>query len=185
MQIAMPADRNNNRDEAEKGSDQERFLQAYVITCSVQRASRLAKVRLHAHSNWMQEDPTYPGRFRQARELAAQTLEDAAVRRAIEGVRRPILYKGKPVYIRGEPQYQIEYSDQLLILLLKANNPEKFKDRSDVTHKWDGDIDKLSIEELRTFERTTLAKYPELAEDLKKLEAIEVKAEEVKEQPKE
>jgi hypothetical protein len=55
--------------------------------------------------------------------------------------------------------------------------PKVYGDKTEVTHRWDGDIDKLSIEELQTLERTTLAKYPELLEDLKKLEAMEVKLE--------
>jgi hypothetical protein len=47
-----------------------------------------------------------------------QTLQDEAVRRAVEGIRRPVLYRGKQVYIHGEPLFDIEYSDQLLIRLL-------------------------------------------------------------------
>lgn len=126
MQITAPSNRNTYSPEAEKGSDQERFLQAFAATCSVQKASQLAKVRSQTHYDWLREDPTYSSRFRQARMWAAQRLEDEAVRRAIEGVRRPLLYKGKQVYIQGRAQYRVEYSDRLLICLLEALLPQKY-----------------------------------------------------------
>jgi hypothetical protein len=63
----------------------------------------------------MRKDATYAARFEEARQQAAQSLEDEAVRRAVEGTRRPVLYRDKQVYIQGEPLFQIKYSDQLLI----------------------------------------------------------------------
>jgi hypothetical protein len=80
-------------------------------------------------------------------------LEDEAVRRAKDGVRRPLVYKGKQVYIQGEPIYQIEYSDQLLIRLLEAYNPEKFKRRNETTFQWSGDLSELSESQLATLEK--------------------------------
>jgi hypothetical protein len=67
--------------------------------------------------------------------------------RACDGVKKPVLYKGKQVYIQGEPLYETEHSDALLIMLLKANNPDRYKDRQTITldlKDWDGDITKLS-----------------------------------------
>ena len=74
----------------------------------------------------MRKDATHPARFAQARERATQTLEDEAVRRAVDGVWKPVLYRGKQVYIQGEPLFEIDYSDQFLIRLLEAYNPEKY-----------------------------------------------------------
>lgn len=93
---------------------------------SILRASRSAQVHRQTHYFWMQEDPTYPPRFKAARQCAAQALEDEAVRRAHEGIRRPLLHKGKQVYINGEPAFTVEYSDQLLMFLLKAWNLSGF-----------------------------------------------------------
>jgi hypothetical protein len=154
MHIAIPPNRNGYRAEAEKGSDQKRFLQAFVITCSVHEASRLAKVRSEAHYEWLREDPTYSGRFREARIWAAQTLEDEAVRRALEGVRRPLLYKGKQVYLQGQAQYRLEYSDRLLLRLLEAFLPEKYGRRPDPVGAAlrAFDLNKLSGEQLDTLE---------------------------------
>lgn len=50
-----------------------------------------------------------------------QCLEDEAVRRGYEGVERPVTIAGKREIIR-------EYSDTLLIFLLKAARPQKYRD---------------------------------------------------------
>lgn len=76
----------------------------------------------------MRDDPTYPDRFHQAEEKAARTLEDEAVRRAHEGLRKAVRYKGRIV------GYETEYSDTILLALLKGNNPEKFRDRQAIEH---------------------------------------------------
>jgi hypothetical protein len=64
----------------------------------------------------------------------------------VEGVRRPVLYRGKQVYIQGKPLFDIEYSDQLLIRLLEAFNPEKYSRRVEQINLMDLDVDKLTPE---------------------------------------
>jgi hypothetical protein len=66
----------------------------------------------------------------------------------VEGVRRPVLYRGKQVYIQGKPLFDIEYSDQLLIRLLEAFNPEKYGRRFEQVNLMDIDPDKLTPEQL-------------------------------------
>jgi len=56
------------------------------------------------------------------------------------------LHKGKQVYVPGEPLFTTEYSDSLLMFLLKANNPDKFRDRIEQVNTQDIDIDRLSPE---------------------------------------
>lgn len=99
---------------------QARFLECFAVCGQVIQAARWAKLHRQAHYGWLREDPTYRARFEAAEEKAARALEDEAVRRAREGVRRPVFYKGR---ICG---YIDEYSDSLMGLLLKANNPKKF-----------------------------------------------------------
>jgi len=65
-------------------------------------------------------------------------LEDEAVRRAREGVRRPVRYKGKIV------GYETDYSDQLLVFLLKNWAPDKYREQLGVKFEWDGDPAKLN-----------------------------------------
>ena len=61
---------------------------------------------------------------------------------AHEGLRKPVWSKGKIV------GYETEYSDTLLLAMLKANNPDKFRDRIEQVNIQDIDIDKLSPEVL-------------------------------------
>ena len=102
---------------------QRRFLAAFSVCGQVCKAARWCKLHRQAHYGWMKEDPSYPARFREAEGVAARTLEDEMIRRAHEGLRKPVWYKGKIV------GYETEYSDALLIAALKANNPEKFRER--------------------------------------------------------
>lgn len=106
---------------------QARFLAAFGASASIVQASRWAKLNRGSHYNWMKEDPTYPARFEDAKNKAARTLEDEAVRRAHQGLRKAIYYKGKVV------GHETEYSDTLMLALLKANAPEKFIDRTATT----------------------------------------------------
>lgn len=99
-------------------------MAAFSACASIVQAARWAKLSRNAHYNWLKEDPTYPQRFKEAVVAASRALEDEAVRRAREGLRRAVRYKGKVV------GYETEYSDTLLLALLKANAPEKFVERS-------------------------------------------------------
>jgi len=65
------------------------------------------------------------------------------------GIAKPVLYKGKQVYVDGEPLYEYQYSDALMMFLLRAYDREKFGDRQVIELKledWDGDLSKLTDE---------------------------------------
>lgn len=104
---------------------QRRFLAAFAACGSLTRAARWAKMTRQNHYKWIDNDPQYAAIFPEFERRAARTLEDEAVRRAHQGVTRPVRYKGKIV------GYETEYSDQLLIALLKAWLPEKYRERID------------------------------------------------------
>jgi hypothetical protein len=125
---------------------QSRFLAAFAACGSIERASRSAQVHRQTHYFWMREDLTYPRRFKEAEVQAARALEDEAVRRAREGIRKPVLHRGKQVYVQGEPLFTTEYSDSLLMFLLKASNPERFRERLEQTNLLDIDPDKVPPE---------------------------------------
>lgn len=122
------------------------FLAAYAITGNVRLAAISAKINRVAHYRWLAEDEVYAEAFAEAQTEAGERLEEEARRRAIEGVRRVKFYKGLPILLpvydkRGrpvldgagnqtyEPYAEHEYSDTLLIFLLKGAFPEKYKDR--------------------------------------------------------
>jgi hypothetical protein len=54
--------------------------------------------------------------------------EEEADRRAVDGTKKGIWYKGKRV------GHELEYSDTLLLALLKAGDPDRFSDRKDIRH---------------------------------------------------
>jgi PAS domain-containing protein len=126
---------------------QERFLKCYEEAGQILEASRLAKVARPTHYRWLEEDPTYRPRFQTARIKAAQRLEDEAVRRARDGVRKLVLHKGEPVRIEGKLLYEHEYSDRLIEKLLEAGDPDRFN-RQRVA-PLEGDLDNLTEGQVR------------------------------------
>jgi hypothetical protein len=97
---------------------QQAFLAAYSETCSITSAARAAKLNRASHYEWLARDEEYRKVFAKAHEQAADALEDEAVRRAHEGTE-------KPITVAGEREIVREYSDTLLIFLLKAIRPRE------------------------------------------------------------
>src|SRR5260370_42537147 len=103
---------------------QQAFLSAYSETCSITSAARAAGLGRTVHYDWLAKDEGYRKAFAKAHEQAADALEDEAVRRAHEGTEKPITVAGQREIVR-------EYSDTLLIFLLKAIRPAKYRERFD------------------------------------------------------
>ena len=85
----------------------------------------MAGIDRGTHYDWLRKDPEYRAQFEAAQVQAADRLEDEAVRRAYEGVERPVTVAGKRELVR-------KYSDTLLIFLLKGLRPAKYRERYDV-----------------------------------------------------
>lgn len=77
-----------------------------------------------------------------------RTLEDEAVRRANEGIRKAVRYKGKIV------GYDTEFSDSLLIFMLKGGKPEKYKDRASFEHTGKDGRPLFDVATIREYMRT-------------------------------
>jgi hypothetical protein len=90
-------------------------------------------------------NPAFAKAWDEAEERAADALEAEAWRRAVVGVQEPIVSSGKVVRDDdGQPLAIRRYSDALMLALLKARRPEKFKDRAVVEHDIaDGLADRL------------------------------------------
>ncbi len=111
-------------DKRTKEQQQADFLAALQEYASVSRACKRVKVSRTNVYYWLKHDPAFKVGFDEAAEVASFALEDEAIRRAYEGTNKPVYQKGELVgYIR-------EYSDTLMIVLLKARMPEKYKDKS-------------------------------------------------------
>jgi len=135
---------------------QRAYIVAYGLCGGVQiRAAKAAKITPRAAQRWAKDSADFREALDAAEEVAASVLEEEARRRAIDGVRRPVLYKGKPVKDPENPDqylYEHEYSDRLLIEMLRAHHPRyrqmmrhEIRSGGDVP---DGDADK-GLETLR------------------------------------
>lgn len=99
-----------------------RFLEGYAKTGSVGRASLHAGVSRRTHLTWKAKDRKFAVAHEEALTIAVDQMEQEARRRGVEGVLDPVYYAGREVgTIR-------RYSDILLIFLLKAARPEKYRD---------------------------------------------------------
>lgn len=81
-----------------------------------------------------ESDEAFAAAWDDAIEAATDALELEARRRAVEGTDRPVFYQG------GEVGYVREYSDTLLIFLLKAHRPKKFRERVELEHQVPGGV---------------------------------------------
>jgi hypothetical protein len=115
---------------------QANFLAAFQLVPNVRLAAKAANIPPYAHYDWMQRYPDYKQKWQEQVEDLAQALEDEAIRRAKDGVKRMLWYKGKPIKTgRGKSArtaYETEYSDQLLIALLKRFRPALYREHTSV-----------------------------------------------------
>ena len=104
-----------------------KFLSTLRRTGKVSFSARAAG---YADSSYMHKlkaaDANFAKAWDEALNAAHDMLEDEAMRRAVEGVDKPVMYKGEVV------AYEKEYSDQLLMFLLRGNRPDKFRDNVQV-----------------------------------------------------
>jgi len=124
-----------------------RFLAAYAESGNISAASRTTGISRESHYRWLEEDD-YPLAFQYANDIAVDALEEEARRRAHKGLQRQKFHQGMPIMTecepndpqghevewRGEmtwvkPYIEHEYSDTLLIFLLKAKRPDVFRDK--------------------------------------------------------
>jgi len=105
------------------------FCSALAETGIVSRACKAVEITRETAYQWRRADPEFSKAWDQALEIGITALEDEAHRRAFNGTREPIYHLGKAV---GAVK---KYSDTLAIFLLKAHNPEKYRERHDVAVK--------------------------------------------------
>lgn len=103
-----------------------RFLKEYRQTGNVSTAMKSAKIARTTFYDWIKE-PEFAEEVKAAEVEATENLEAEATRRAMTGVVEPVFYQGKAVGgIR-------RYSDTLLIFLLKARNPKKYRENVSIS----------------------------------------------------
>jgi hypothetical protein len=129
----------------DKKRNQEKFLAAYAAIGITTKAAKAAGLCPSEPYHWLKEEgphgDEYRSRLAKAEKEAEDALEAEARRRAVDGLKRFKFFKGAPIIDpdtvteqnpQGTPYYELEYSDTLLIFLLKGINPEKYRDRQSV-----------------------------------------------------
>lgn len=113
------------------------FLEALAHGFSVTKASTLSGLPRRTAYNHRKSEPDFAALWDEAIEAGTDIVEDEALRRAVEGTEDPVFYQGEQV---GSVT---RYSDSLLVMLLKARRPEKYKDRQAHEHSGSLDIEGL------------------------------------------
>jgi len=136
-------------------AEQDKFIAMFSVCGRVGEAARRAQINRDAHYRWLRDDPAYAERFRESLTKVVQVLEDYAVESATVGIKSLIIQHGEVVKDKkGEPIYEYKRDPATLRFLLQAYDRARFGEVK-VTQldlkDWDGDISKLSDEQLDRF----------------------------------
>ena len=103
----------------------ELFLEILASTCNVSQASRISGYARRTAYEYREANEAFAKQWDEAIDIGIDALEGEARRRAHRGTRKPVFHKGS---VCGCVQ---EYSDTLMIFLLKAHRPAKYRERVD------------------------------------------------------
>lgn len=116
------------------------FIDALADAETVAGAAKIAKLsKTRAHEIKL-ADPAFAKRWEAAYDTGTEKLEAEAIRRGTMGVRKPVYQGGKLV------GYVQDYSDTLLIFMLKARRPEVYRERFEHSGPGGGPIQVQRIE---------------------------------------
>jgi hypothetical protein len=110
------------------------FIRTLAETGIVSRAAAAAGWNANTAYQLRKANKDFETMWNNAMEFATDSLELEARRRGQFGVQKPVYQQGRLV------GYQQEYSDPLLILLLKAHRADKFRDQQKVEHEHKGGV---------------------------------------------
>lgn len=106
------------------------FLESYAQWANITFACETSGVARRTVYEWQEHDADFAIAMRQAGDAATERLEREAWRRATEGspYTRTSYYRGEPV----GTDHKVEYSDQLMMLLLRARKPDTYRETTNV-----------------------------------------------------
>lgn len=115
----------------QSGQAKHAFLESYAQWANVSYACQQSGVPRANVYMWLEHDTVFAAAFHVAEAAATERLEREAWRRATEGTpyKRTSYWHGEPV---GTDE-KVEYSDQLMMLLLRARKPDVYREKVDVT----------------------------------------------------
>lgn len=109
------------------------FLQNLAVTGNITMAAAAAGWSRSIPNSLRRADKDFAAKWDYALETAADLLEAEALRRAVHGVQKPVFGRvGAGESARTEVVGHVtEYSDNLLVTLLRATKPDKYAQRID------------------------------------------------------
>lgn len=112
----------------------ETFLRELEQRGIVSDAAKLTGMSRAVFYEWRDADPEFAAQWAAALEIAIERAERAAYERGVEGWEEPVYGRvGKDR--DGEVGIIRKYSDTMLTLVLKANKPEKYREKVDHEHR--------------------------------------------------
>ena len=139
----------------QREAKQKKFLKAYREIGIIKAACKVAGINRSTYYDWAENDEAFKAQLPEAKEEACETLEIFAFEQA-RGIEEPAVSMGRIVYeeipvldeegnqtydVRGHPVFRRgrmvmvkKYSPSVLITLLKANMPEKYKEHKSIEH---------------------------------------------------
>lgn len=103
------------------------FLRVYATKGIIAAGLSAADVARSTYKRWREEDEAFNEACVEAEEMAADLLEMEARRRAEDGIDHPVIFKGEIT-----DTYK-QYSDTLMLALLKGVKPDKYKERKELS----------------------------------------------------
>jgi hypothetical protein len=154
------------------------FCAALAETCNVGKACAAVSISRWTAYQWRKEIPDFAAAWDDAMKAGVLALEDEAHRRAFDGIEDPLTHQGSFTYLyreakdedgetilddHGAPKmvpvldeqgnHKVaavrKYSDTLAIFLLKAHNPDKYRENSKVELAGRLAIGDMSEDEIR------------------------------------
>lgn len=132
---------------------QAKFLAALKRSPNVSAAAKAAGIARQYVYEVRAGDPDFAKAWEDALGHAIDGAEGELYRRAVKGTRKPVYYQDRKI------DELREYSDTLLIFLLKAHKPEKYREtvRSELTGANGGPIEHKNVTELTDDELANIA----------------------------
>jgi hypothetical protein len=154
----------------------DRFFDLYARYGSQEAARRGVDLKSASSiSNWKKNNKEFAKRFDEARIAHQELLEYELSKRAVWGIEEPVIYRGQPQFQRNPATGQLikdedgafvpvrvrKYSDQLLVLKLKSEMPDKYGGQEQIAL--------AAIRDAKSDEDHSAPSKQELRERLKKL----------------
>jgi len=116
------------------------FAENYARTGNVSAAAKAAGTSPWMHYHRLKNDPVYREWFEQAQAQIGQELEDLAIDRVRNGVKRQLFWRDKPRRQRGRLVYETIYDSALHALLLRRFKPAAYREHTTIEHTGSVDL---------------------------------------------